>query len=238
MVRPVARTPRVSASIRLRAIGLGALLACALGSSGLSSCLPLDDLSTHTIGSGRVDAGRFDLSPAPDADPSLEAADASSRPEELGEPLPLVPPADAGALTGSEQPATDAASPLACEGEGEFESPDGQSCYRSTADIASWFGARAACLEWGGDLVSIESPQEDEFLSERVRVEVWIGANDLDVEGSYVWADGTPVEYENWSVAQPDNFQGQEDCVEKRVEDGAWNDRPCGGDDQEYVCER
>jgi len=34
-----------------------------------------------------------------------------------------------------------------------------------------------------------------------------------------VWVDGRPLVYENWSGVQPDDFNAQEDCGEKRVGD-------------------
>lgn len=33
----------------------------------------------------------------------------------------------------------------------------------------------------------------------------WIGANDLLLEGRFVWEDGTPLNYTNWGKGQPDN---------------------------------
>jgi C-type mannose receptor len=71
-----------------------------------------------------------------------------------------------------------------------------------------------------------------------VNVDIWIGANDRDQEDDFEWADGQPVTFFNWAMGQPDNFQGQENCVEIRALDEQWNDRPCGGDPQEYLCER
>ena len=54
-----------------------------------------------------------------------------------------------------------------------------------------------------------------------------------------MWADGGALSYENWGDTQPDDFNAQEDCGEKRLRDaGGWNDRPCEGDPQEFLCER
>ena len=53
----------------------------------------------------------------------------------------------------------------------------------------------------------------------------WIGANDLETEGTFVWSDGTELDYTNWYPGQPNNVpsvnannvQGDEDAVELRI---------------------
>ena len=54
--------------------------------------------------------------------------------------------------------------------------------------------------------------------------QIWIGLNDIDVEGDYVWIDGTPFDYENWEDKQ-DTIS--ENCVRISVNDGGWNDIAC-----------
>jgi hypothetical protein len=72
----------------------------------------------------------------------------------------------------------------------------------------------------------------------------WIGANDitrecnLQVPGCrFVWDSGEPFLYEQWIPMNPDDFNGNEDCVaiDGRVED-RMNDAPCLGT-LPYVCE-
>ena len=57
---------------------------------------------------------------------------------------------------------------------------------------------------------------------------MWIGANDIGNEGSFVWAEPpAPVNYTNWDAGQPDNAYGVENCVHMWLGDGKWNDLPC-----------
>lgn len=42
---------------------------------------------------------------------------------------------------------------------------------------------------------------------------VWIGLNDLTMEGLFEWTSGVNVTYTNWEMGQPNNGQGQENCV-------------------------
>ena len=42
----------------------------------------------------------------------------------------------------------------------------------------------------------------------------WIGLTDSAVEGQFVWQHSLqPLEWSNWATWQPDNFNGNEDCV-------------------------
>jgi hypothetical protein len=202
-------------------------------------CFPLEDTTTYTAGAATNNPPDFSGVETPDsgAEPPL---DVDNPVEGMDPMLPLVdPPRDPDAGMTPPASADAAVVPFTCEGPGEFEGVGGQGCYRASVATATWFDAQDDCQAWGGDLVVIESQAEDTFLTARMTVDVWIGAHDRAVEGTVVWVNGQPFVFENWGTAQPDDFQGQEDCLEKRfVEEGAWNDRPCGGDPQAYFCER
>lgn len=212
-------------------------LGCVVFAASMLGCFPRSDLSGYSIGESSDGTGP-DLEPEPDAG-SIDAG-AQTGSEEIDDMVPLAPQPDSGSMLGGSMGSTVApdAGEAACDESGEFESSDGESCYLIASELEGWIGARDACREWGGDLVKIETIAEEQFLTMRIDFDVWIGANDRDTEGAYEWADGEPVTRFNWSMGQPDNFQGQENCAEIRVIDLQWNDRPCGGDPQGYLCER
>nr|XP_020744718.1 collectin-10 isoform X3 [Odocoileus virginianus texanus]XP_020744719.1 collectin-10 isoform X3 [Odocoileus virginianus texanus] len=56
---------------------------------------------------------------------------------------------------------------------------------------------------------------------------VFIGVNDLEREGQYVFTDNTPLRnYSNWKEGEPSDPYGHEDCVEM-LSSGRWNDTEC-----------
>ncbi|XP_077978313.1 uncharacterized protein LOC144433818 [Glandiceps talaboti] len=104
----------------------------------------------------------------------------------------------------------------------------------------SWTDAEEACEEQGGMLVKI--PEEDEefdiveFLDEdQLEMEFWIGANDRENEGNFVWPDKSEVQWE------PDTLYPEigERCVAlSPMEDGTfeWVVRECS-EEKSFLCQ-
>jgi hypothetical protein len=111
------------------------------------------------------------------------------------------------------------------------------SCYLVATVRATWQVARADCSTWGGSLVKVETPAEDQLMAQLVSEDMWLGASDTAAENVFVWTDGSPILFGNWGPSQPDRFPGP-DCVQKRSTEGRqWFDQPC--DNQWlYVCEK
>ena len=63
-------------------------------------------------------------------------------------------------------------------------------------------GAQAQCAGHGGYLVSIDSPEENEFLRQQVNDLAMIGYNDVAQEGMLEWASGKDVVYTNVADCQ------------------------------------
>ena len=75
----------------------------------------------------------------------------------------------------------------------------GDRYYRDTSSL-NWTDARAFAQGLGGDLVTINDQAENDWLREKLYGNFWIGLNDIDTEGTHVWASGEPVTYTNWGV--------------------------------------
>ncbi|XP_034003341.1 CD209 antigen-like protein C [Trematomus bernacchii] len=116
----------------------------------------------------------------------------------------------------------------------------GCSCYLLSTEKASWEQSRQHCTARGADLVIVDSEEEQEFITSKIKEDTWIGLNDREEEGTWKWVDGSPLTLNLtfWSTGQPDNFD-EEDCVEIRsvVHSQSWNDRPCEND-LHWICEK
>ncbi|XP_038554926.1 CD209 antigen-like protein A [Micropterus salmoides] len=114
------------------------------------------------------------------------------------------------------------------------------SCYFFSNVKKNWTLARKDCISKGADLVTIESKDEQEFLSGSLEAgqNAWIGLTDSVKEGTWMWVDGTPVTTAYWQPGQPNSFNGNQDCGElvPKMKVGEWNDDGCFAE-QHWICE-
>ncbi|XP_071253571.1 brevican core protein-like isoform X1 [Salvelinus alpinus] len=102
-------------------------------------------------------------------------------------------------------------------------------CYRHFTKRQGWEVAEQHCRMCGGHLISVMTPEEQDYINEMYREYQWTGLNDRTIEGDFRWSDGNPLLYENWYRSQPDSyFLSGEDCVVMVWHDGGrWSDVPC-----------
>ena len=78
----------------------------------------------------------------------------------------------------------------------------------------TWLDAEALAQTYGGHLMTVNDEVEgtDIFYLLDVPTQpggsVYIGFNDIDTEGNWVWASGEPVTYTNWQGGEPNNHPG------------------------------
>ena len=77
-----------------------------------------------------------------------------------------------------------------------------------------WPGARDQCLSRGGDLATVTSLEEYNLMYSlnTAFANCWIGLNDLETEGTWVWADGDNSTFRYWAPGEPNNDFGVQDC--------------------------
>ncbi|XP_011767065.2 collectin-11 isoform X1 [Macaca nemestrina] len=65
------------------------------------------------------------------------------------------------------------------------------------------------------------------YLAQAGLARVFIGINDLEREGAFVYSDRSPMRtFNKWRSGEPNNAYDEEDCVEM-VASGGWNDVAC-----------
>nr|5LGK_E Chain E, Low affinity immunoglobulin epsilon Fc receptor [Homo sapiens]5LGK_F Chain F, Low affinity immunoglobulin epsilon Fc receptor [Homo sapiens] len=111
-------------------------------------------------------------------------------------------------------------------------------CYYFGKGTKQWVHARYACDDMEGQLVSIHSPEEQDFLTKHAsHTGSWIGLRNLDLKGEFIWVDGSHVDYSNWAPGEPTSRSQGEDCVMMRGS-GRWNDAFCDRKLGAWVCDR
>ena len=131
--------------------------------------------------------------------------------------------------------------------------------YALTSTSMNWHDAKAAATALGGYLTTINTKAENDWLTSTFFVKygavMWIGANDIATEGTWVWDNGTTsgdngltddlcgtdsdcedsnAEWadgtEKWDSGgggEPNDSGNNEDCGNIWRSTGTWNDLPC-----------
>jgi fibronectin type 3 domain-containing protein len=133
--------------------------------------------------------------------------------------------------------------------------------YAMTSTAMTFAEAKAAATAVGGYLTTINTKAENTFLTNKFYAAygnsaLWIGANDIATENTWVWDNGTTsgdngvtdnicgtgcnptsnAEWPdgtrkwNWSGSGEPNDAGGEDCANITRSDGTWNDLDCNRD--------
>ncbi|PVD31936.1 hypothetical protein C0Q70_07362 [Pomacea canaliculata] len=104
-----------------------------------------------------------------------------------------------------------------------------RTCLKLSTRKENYTTAKADCEADGAHLYDVKSPVLDK---QRVRfaikqagsplsIGIWLGGNDLEVEGDYRWSDGTPLSSSSklWATGQPNDNSGRQDCIYLYVTD-------------------
>ena len=92
------------------------------------------------------------------------------------------------------------------------------------------------------NLVSIHSDAELSGFFSVIdsKFNYWVGLNDIAQEGTWVWSDGTPNDYQNWAPSEPNDYLSNEDCVRTiggLIPNQKFNDAPCANPNR-FVCQK
>ncbi|XP_026181490.1 ladderlectin-like isoform X1 [Mastacembelus armatus] len=107
-------------------------------------------------------------------------------------------------------------------------------CFFYVPKLTSWPDAQKNCQSLGANLASVRDKDEYAAIQNVIlsaskdSKKAWIGGSDAQQKGSWFWADGTPFRYTNWSPGQPDNKDGNQNCIQMNF--GAkklWDDGDC-----------
>jgi hypothetical protein len=72
----------------------------------------------------------------------------------------------------------------------------------------TWADGEAYAIRLGGHLATINDKAEDRWISATFQEETLVGFNDLEQEGTWVWASGETATYTNWLPGEPNDGGG------------------------------
>ncbi|CAN2389647.1 kringle domain binding [Pristimantis euphronides] len=109
-------------------------------------------------------------------------------------------------------------------------------CILHFPEAKTYHEATDTCISHGGILSAPESGDENDAVYDYVRkslgsgAEVWIGINDMAIEGRWVDISGSRISFKHWETeitTQPDGGK-QENCASlSAVAIGKWFDKNC-----------
>ena len=100
----------------------------------------------------------------------------------------------------------------------------------------TYLDAKMQCESDGATLITPRCYAENNLIKSLFPGEkLWIGINDLNREGKFVYLDGSDISFTNWRTGEPNNF-GDEDAIEIQ-NDGLWNDAAVHSSNR-FICSR
>ncbi|KAM8828848.1 secretory phospholipase A2 receptor isoform 3-T3 [Spinachia spinachia] len=115
--------------------------------------------------------------------------------------------------------------------------------YYNDTDVVDFHTAMTRCYHEKALMVSIHDRDEQAYVNTMVGTgdvaAAWIGMRMLGIaSGQYMWVDSSPVTYTHWGPGEPNNANGEEQCVQMNRHQGGWNDANCGRAGAGYVCKK
>ncbi|XP_059210527.1 ladderlectin-like [Centropristis striata] len=107
-------------------------------------------------------------------------------------------------------------------------------CFLYVKQLMNWAQAERNCQSMGANLASVHEALEQDEIQRMIEDVThghpltWIGGSDAEMEGTWLWTDGTPFRLTDWCTEQPDNWQGNENCLQiYKGDNKCWNDLRC-----------
>lgn len=115
----------------------------------------------------------------------------------------------------------------------------GPHCYFYFSTARDYSYHQMNCMTYGGNLASITSEEENDFISELSKnSRSWIGGKLDAMTDKHFWIDGSEWRFTKWRKREPNRTNQRELCLETNfVRPGLWNDHFCHFN-KTAVCEK
>ncbi|KAJ7986772.1 hypothetical protein DPEC_G00331850 [Dallia pectoralis] len=121
---------------------------------------------------------------------------------------------------------------------------NGDICYYyNDTDIVDFHTAILRCYDEKAQLVSISNKDEQAYVNSMIGTgqaeSSWIGMQAFGIAGDqFQWLDWSPVTFVFWGPGEPNNANGEEQCVQMNRHRGNWNDVNCARTNAGYLCKK
>ncbi|XP_023932856.1 C-type mannose receptor 2-like [Lingula anatina] len=114
-------------------------------------------------------------------------------------------------------------------------------CYQFNTNTLSWSEALLQCQHNGGELASVPSLEEQQYIAGRAHTipdmrYFWLGASALGEEDGWIWSDGNPFAFLNWGADMIESRSNAR-CMEMDALSGSWLKEECQNR-RGYVCKK
>nr|XP_056706140.1 mannose-binding protein-like [Euleptes europaea] len=106
----------------------------------------------------------------------------------------------------------------------------GKKTFFSTHKKDNFANGRALCAKAEAAMASPKNAAENSAVLELTKRDskwAFLDINDMEREGTFVYANGVLVGYTNWNQGEPNNSDQSEDCATILAENAKWNDYNC-----------
>ena len=111
-------------------------------------------------------------------------------------------------------------------------------CYFSIGDEPTWSEAELMCQNHGYDgVASVLDSDESNYIEDFLLFPSWIGYNDIDTEGAFVWENGdvSPTSYEDWAGGTSNSATKDCSTINTSGSGSNWTYRNCSSN-RDIVC--
>ncbi|XP_051237017.1 uncharacterized protein LOC127352564 isoform X2 [Dicentrarchus labrax] len=113
----------------------------------------------------------------------------------------------------------------------------GQRCFAFYPVWSSWSAADVMCSQSGGNLASLHTSEERQFVSRLVKTHSsgWLGGYQAQQNLSWFWSDYSPFRMTGWTNQRQENARGGGACMHMEPKSGELHSAPCG-ELKFYIC--
>ncbi|KAI3376056.1 hypothetical protein L3Q82_016585, partial [Scortum barcoo] len=106
----------------------------------------------------------------------------------------------------------------------------GQRCFFFYPLWSSWSEAESVCSQTGGNLASLHTPEERQFVRQLAdtHVPVWLGGHQVQQSTSWFWSDDSPFRIRNWTNQRLEKNREGGACMQMEPKSGELFGAPCG----------